>query len=141
MTICINRITTEEELHIAFEIRRKVFIEEQNVEENIEMDEFDKSSQHILAKINEEPIATARWRKTKHGLKLERFAVLKQFRGLKVGSELVLFCLEKNSTEKNIYLNAQEAVIPFYEKFGFRSEGKQFCEANIPHKKMVLQIR
>ena len=47
MTICINRITTEEELHIAFEIRRKVFIEEQNVEENIEMDEFDKSSQHI----------------------------------------------------------------------------------------------
>lgn len=139
MKININEAKTKSEMSHAFEIRRQVFITEQNVSEEIEMDEYDAISQHILAEIDGKPVGTARWRTTQEGVKLERFAVLSSFRRFHVGTELVKFALRENTEEKYIYLNAQEDVIPFYEKFGFETEGGLFYEANIPHKKMVLK--
>jgi len=141
VNIKIKEVKTKSELDQVFAIRREVFVEEQNVSEEIEMDEYDVSSQHVLATIDGKPVGTARWRKTNEGIKLERFAVLKLYRGKNIGAELVYVFLRKHSPERYIYLNAQEKVISFYEKFGFVAEGDCFYEAGIPHKKMVLKNR
>ena len=135
----IKQISSISELEEAFTIRRTVFCIEQNVSEEIEMDEFDDIAKHILAYINNKPIGTARWRFTEEGAKMERFAVLKKYRGKGVGEELVNYTLEQIKDNDLIYLNAQETVIKFYEKFGFEVAGGRFYEANIPHKKMILK--
>ncbi|MBT3590082.1 MAG: GNAT family N-acetyltransferase [Candidatus Marinimicrobia bacterium] len=119
-------------------IRTDVFVDEQNVPMDIEMDEFDASSNHILASWNGLPAGTARWRETDEGWKLERFAVLKSYRGKQIGASLVRFIITNIDLSKTVYLYAQESVINFYKPFGFVEEGERFFEANIPHMKMVL---
>ncbi len=139
MYIEIKQIIDPVDLDKAFAIRRQVFCIEQKVSEKIEMDEFDNVATHILANINGNPVGTARWRFTKHGTKMERFAVLKEYRGKGVGEALVKYTLDKLKDNDFIYLNAQESVIKFYEKYGFETVGNCFYEANIPHKKMILK--
>ena len=138
MLIEIQKIISELELEQAFAIRRQVFCVEQNVSEQIEMDEFDEFATHVLAYIDDNPVGTARWRFTEEGAKMERFAVLKEYRGKGVGEALVNHTLDKLKDNDFIYLNAQESVIKFYEKFGFVAVGNRFYEADIPHKKMIL---
>jgi predicted GNAT family N-acyltransferase len=70
-------------------------------------------------------------------MKLERFAVIKQYRGYGVGKALVLFILEELKMEESIYLHAQESVIKFYTKLGFKIVGDRFFEADIPHIKLI----
>lgn len=123
----------------AIAIRTKVFVDEQKVPIAIEMDEFDATSNHILASWNDQPAGTARWRETECGMKLERFAVLKPYRGMGVGSQLVTYILNRIDHAVPIYLNAQESVIDFYSTHGFKVTGDRFFEADIPHKKMILK--
>ncbi|MEE9167977.1 MAG: GNAT family N-acetyltransferase [Candidatus Neomarinimicrobiota bacterium] len=130
-------LTTAEELEQAKAIRRAVFIDEQSVPLEIEMDDYDESATHVLAFLNGEPAGTARWRYTKSGTKLERFAVPKSLRGRGIGKSLVMFVLEQVKGADQIYLHAQSNVISFYEKYGFSCVGDQFYEADIPHRKMV----
>jgi predicted GNAT family N-acyltransferase len=139
MSIEIKQIVSSEDLEKAFSIRRQVFCIEQNVSEEIEMDEFDDVATHILAYIDNQVVGTARWRFTDDGEKMERFAVLKEYRGQGVGEALVKYTLDKIKDSNSIYLNAQESVIKFYEKFGFETVGNRFYEADIPHKKMILK--
>lgn len=139
MLIEIKQISSFENLEEAFAIRRQVFCVEQNVSEEIEMDEFDDIATHILAYIYDKPVGTARWRFTKEGVKLERFAVLKEARGEGVGEALVKYTLDQLKENEFIYLNAQESVIKFYKKFGFVAAGNRFYEADIPHRKMILK--
>jgi predicted GNAT family N-acyltransferase len=140
MKIKISLVTTKEQLDQAFMIREQVFCIEQNVDRNIEMDEFDQSAKHILAIVDDKPIATARWRFTDEGAKMERFAVLKEYRGKGIGKKLVKFVLSKLKKQEYIYLYAQESVLKFYDKCGFETVGSRFYEADIPHKKMVYKL-
>jgi len=139
MSIEIKQITNSADLDKAFAIRRQVFCIEQNVSEEIEMDEFDEDATHILAYIDNKPIGTARWRFTEDGAKMERFAVLKDYRSRGVGEALVKYTLDKLKDNDLIYLNAQESIIIFYEKYGFDVVGDRFYEADIPHKMMILK--
>ena len=140
-------ISNSDELAQAFKIRAEVFMNEQSVTHEEEFDEFDQTSKHFLAVINKKPAGTSRYRKTDNGFKLERFAVLKEFRKMGVGTILMQ---EMLSSIKNIaplvdrnnflYLHAQVAVVPFYLKFGFKKSGEIFSEAGIDHIKMTLTI-
>ncbi len=121
----------------AFEIRRKVFVVEQEVSAAEEYDEFEDSSIHLLALDGDRPLGTSRIRKTAHGTKLERFAVLAENRGAGVGDALLRECLERCKKEPVVYLHAQEQVMNFYAKHGFIAEGERFYECEIPHFKMV----
>ena len=80
LKINVKIITSENNLKIAFSIRKNVFVDEQKVSEDIEWDEFEYEAHHVLAFIEDKPVGTARWRKTQKGIKLERFAVLPEFR-------------------------------------------------------------
>lgn len=139
MKITVKRIETAEEMVLAHQIRKDVFVEEQGVSLREEIDEYENESIHILAMINNTPAGTARWRSTHKGLKLERFAVLKKYRNSGVGRALVNYCLQENEDVLHLYLNAQMAIIGFYKKFGFSEVGKKFIEAGIMHKRMELK--
>lgn len=137
--IHVRRITDGEDLQKAFEIRKKVFVEEQRVDEREEYDEFEAESHHFLATYNNIPVGTARWRTTPSGIKLERFAVLPEYRSKGIGSSLVEEVLKDiPHNASKVYLHAQLTAIGLYKKFGFREHGEQFSEANILHYKMIL---
>ncbi|WP_242457894.1 GNAT family N-acetyltransferase [Pedobacter sp. BS3] len=122
-----------------FDIRRTVFIEEQHCPPEMEW-EYDEESTHFLAFVNGNAAGTARWRKTEQGIKLERFAVLKDYRGIGVGSALVENVLAdiRPAPGDQVCLHAQIMAIPLYERFGFVKENNPFEEAGILHYKMVL---
>ena len=140
--IKIRGILRDEELAQAHAIRTKVFVNEQHVPVEEELDEFENSSRHYLAWLNGKAAGTARWRVTEKGIKLERFAVLKEFRKQGVGSALVEFVLKEITDQpgfknKEIYLHSQLNAMPLYSKFGFRKIGNIFEEAGIKHYKMI----
>ena len=121
-----------------FEIRNQVFVIEQNVDPNEEY-EFEENSTHFLLFEKKIPCATARYRKTNKGIKLERFAVLKQYRKKGYGNRILKRILkELKYTDDDIYLHAQLQVVNFYKKQGFIEIGDVFFEAGIKHYKMVL---
>ena len=138
MEIKINIVSTDQDYRDCLYIRNKVFIEEQNINKELEYDDKKVSAIYIVAKINLIAIGTARYRSTEVGIKLERFAVLKEYRGLGVGKSLVSFLVKTLKSEKNLYLNSQKKVAGFYKKLGFKIRGDVFYEAKIPHYKMVL---
>jgi predicted GNAT family N-acyltransferase len=135
--IQVKKITSQDDLEKAFAIRTTVFVEEQHCPPELER-ENEEVSTHFLATINREPAGACRWRKTDAGYKLERFAVLKAYRGQKVGQALVAAVLADLPNEATyIYLNSQLDAMGLYAKFGFQVEGNQFEEAGIQHFKMV----
>lgn len=136
-------ISTPTDLETAFAIRRRVFVEEQHVAAEEEYDEFEEISTHFLAYSSGTPCGTARWRRTSNGVKLERFAVLPDFRGQGVGKALVKAVLDDVFSQQpepieRIYLHAQVTAMPLYASFGFVAVGPMFEEAGIQHYKMVL---
>lgn len=138
MEIDVKIVDTDNEFQSCLSIRRQVFIMDQNIPVEIELDDDHIVATYLLAEIDDKSVGTARFRKTDSGIKLERFAVLEDYRNFGVGTALVLFILNHLKKEETIYLNAQESVIGFYEKLGFGIVGDQFCEAEIPHQKMIF---
>lgn len=137
-SIEVRRVSDAEELEHVFTIRRKVFVDEQNCPPELEW-EYEDESVHFLGTVNGEPAAASRWRKTDKGYKLERFAVLKEYRGVGLGKALVNAVLKDLPQDATyVYLHAQLAAMPLYAKFGFEKAGEQFEEAGIQHFKMVL---
>ena len=118
----------------AFKIRQKVYVEEQKVSTEEELDEFENISKHYLAFYNEIPVGTARWRHTSKGIKLERFAILEEYRSKKIGSQILKEVLQDViPLQKKIYLHAQLTAVNFYKREGFTEEGNPFYECNIAH--------
>ncbi len=120
-------------------IRRHIFIEEQNVPEELEWDEYDDISTHFLATAKDKIIAVAR---LKPDGQIGRMAVLAEYRKQGIGSKLLRFVLRVAASKniRQVYLHAQTAAIPFYEKHGFIMQGDIFYEANIPHRGMLKNI-
>lgn len=120
-------------------IRRKVFIEEQQVPEDLEWDDDDKIAVHLLGKQDGNPVACARL--TSDG-KLGRLAVLKEFRKHGWGSKLIRVSerfLHSKKIDK-IYLNSQANSYYFYFQHGFRPTQNMLWDANIPHIRMQKTI-
>ena len=112
MNAKIQLVKTEVDYNTVLDIRRTVFIEEQNVPESLEIENEDVSF-HVLALYENFPVGTGRWRETSKGYKLERFAVLQEFRNKGIGRDIVKFVLDQIPPEEMIFLHAQESVIKF----------------------------
>lgn len=142
MELTLKRFKTNDKklFNMASEIRDVVFCKEQKVEKEIEFDGLDDEAEQYLVFADDTPIATSRWRLTEKGVKLERYAVLKQYRG--IGAAKMLLLSNINDTrkyKKPIYLNAQITAQKFYEKYGFVPKGNIFWEANIKHVTMYYE--
>ena len=138
--IKIKKFLFEEDkmMKIAHSIRHEVFVIGQNCPADLEW-EYEEESTHFLVFKNKIAVATARHRKTLNGYKLERFAVLNEYRGKGYGHIILKAILDDLLIFKGeVYMHAQTEVIPFYEKMGFVKKGNEFEEAGIMHYKMTL---
>ena len=144
LNIIVNNIENVSDKKKAFEIRDLVFCKEQKVSKKIEFDGLDEFCDHYLAKINELPIGTARIREEKKGtFKIERMAVLKEYRKKGVGKAIIKAILKHYlnlNKVNNLILNSQIEAKDFYKKFGFVEVGEEFIEANIIHIKMMYNV-
>ena len=134
-------IKTKSELEISFRIRTLVFCDEQKISKEIEFDNFDHFCEHFLVYKGETPIATGRVRLKDNNLyKIERVAVLSDYRRSKVGSLLIREIIKIYSDLKDtkIILHSQLAVEKFYRNLNFSPYGEQFLEDGIPHIAMVF---
>lgn len=120
-------------------IRTTVFIDEQNVPVELEWDGVDESCTHFIVRSDNGAIATARL--TPDG-QIGRMAVLSDYRGLGIGTALLLKILShaKESGHDRLYIHAQKQAILFYERNGFIPEGNEFMDAGIPHLAMHLDL-
>ncbi|WP_202882243.1 GNAT family N-acetyltransferase [Candidatus Manganitrophus noduliformans] len=135
----------QEDFFRLIRLREEVFVIEQGVPLEIELDDADDRAIHFVAILGGEVIGTARLVvKGKTGQrksgKIGRMAVRKDWRGKGVGTALIDFIKKTFGKKKRVglYLHAQESALSFYEALGFTAEGERFYEAGIPHRKMVL---
>ncbi|AGF28267.1 GNAT family N-acetyltransferase [Bacillus amyloliquefaciens] len=137
-------VKTEKQLNDAFFVRKEVFVKEQHVPEEEEIDQFEDTSEHIVIYDGGQPVGAGRWRlKDGHG-KLERICVMKSHRSLGVGA-IIMQALEKAAAAKgagSFILHAQTQAVPFYEKQGYRvTSGEEFLDAGIPHLEMIKEYK
>jgi predicted GNAT family N-acyltransferase len=128
------------------EIRRRVFVEGQDVPSEIEFDGLDITAEHFLAyaRRDEESmaIATGRMRVVDDSGKIERIAVLEDARESGVG-RAIMDAIEERAGAlglRSVRLNAQLQALPFYEKLGYRAYGDVFIEAGIDHRAMTKAL-
>src|ERR1043166_7895758 len=136
----IKKVCSKAELAKAFRIRLRVFVREQGVPRDIEIDNSDRDALHFLAYIDDKPAGTARLVINENRAKIGRMAVLKSFRRRGTGKRLLdrAIAAARRAGAEEIFLHAEVPFIPFYEPAGFRAIGRTFDEAGIPHRKMIL---
>jgi predicted GNAT family N-acyltransferase len=123
----------------ALKIRMKVFVEGQHVDPSLEV-ENEADCTHYLLYLDDRPVATARWRQTPKGIKLERFAMLKEYRNKGYGSVLLEKVMEDIlPLKQKIYLHSQLKAVSYYRQQGFVKQGEIFQEAGIDHYLMVRE--
>lgn len=118
-------------------IRRVVFIEGQNVPENLEVDGEDPICRHYLATVGGQPVGTARVKPLGTQAKIQRVAVLDAQRGTGLGARLMRFILDDLKGDfAQAILGSQTHAIGFYERLGFEAFGPEYDDAGIPHRDM-----
>lgn len=122
------------------EIRAAVFIDEQRVPVELEWDAFDAEALHWLARLDGQPVGTARLLRSGQ---IGRMAVLREQRGRGIGAALLSAVIARADVlgRRELFLHAQSHAIPFYERFGFEAFGPEFLEAGIPHRTMRRTLR
>jgi predicted GNAT family N-acyltransferase len=136
-------VTSDEGLKGALEVRRQVFVDEQGVSEDIEIDGRDGEALHMVVTDEKGVIGTARVLFFAGSqAKIERMAILKSFRGRGIGRKIISFLDEelRNRQIKHVFLHAQCSVTAFYKSCGFEEIGSPFWEAGIEHIKMQRQL-
>lgn len=127
----------------ALAIRKVVFVEEQQVPVELEIDELESETLHVMLYEKEKPVATARIYDLGDGLyKVQRVAVVKESRGQGAGRKVMEAVEEKVRAlaGSKLTLGAQNTAIPFYESLGYQVEGDEFMDAGIPHHTMVKDL-
>ena len=123
-------------------LRRQVFIEEQGVPEDLELDGLDDEATLWIARSGARAVGTARARIVSGTVKAERVAVQADQRGSGIGRALMA-AIENWALDQGlgrIALNAQESAIPFYLALGYRARGDFFEDAGIPHRSMEKDL-
>ena len=136
--ITVKLVETEADMEAAVGIRFRVFVDEQSVPPEIELDEYDAVATHALALLDGVAIGTGRAIVEGDSARIGRMAVDRQHRRSGVGG-LVLRFLEDEAREQGateFVLHAQEYVKAFYAAHGYEEHGDTFMEAGILHVEM-----
>jgi len=129
----------------AYAIRHAVFVEEQGISADLEIDDYDSIAEHALAYVNGQCVATARIyldEQNPSKAKIGRMAVLKEFRGQGIGTALLGEAIRAGMMQgASVFeLHAQQSAVPFYAKLQFKPDGAIFDEVGIPHQCMRLVL-
>lgn len=135
----ITQVRWHEAENYLREVRQVVFVEEQAVSPDFEWDELDASAIHLLALFDNQPIACLRIIDCH---KIGRMAVLKEWRGRGLGAALLQEAIKicKAHGSKSMHLSAQTHAIEFYRKAGFKITSVEYCDVQIPHVDMQLDL-
>jgi predicted GNAT family N-acyltransferase len=134
---------TEQEKKDAFSVRREVFIVEQGVPEEEEIDQFEEEATHIVLYDGDQPVGAGRFRLVDGYGKVERICVLPSYRNKGAG-KMIMEAIEHIAKERSIdklKLNAQTHAEPFYKKLGYETVSDVFMEAGIPHVTMTKYLK
>ena len=138
----VAAVETRQQRASAYAIRRRVFIEEQGVPEELELDADDEHAFHAVAEVDNRPVGCGRF--VVHGdeIKLGRMAVLRELRGQNIGRAILEFLMDQARRRgfHRAALHAQLSAEGFYLKQGFRPVGNVFEEAGIDHRKMERKL-
>jgi len=131
---------TRDELDQAFALRVEVFVMEQDVPVELELDELDKIATHFIATHEQKVIGCGRIVMAGSEARIGRVAVKKCYRCKGVGRQLMMKMIDTaiNLGATEITLHAQIQVVPFYESLGFSKFGNIFLDAGIEHIEMRL---
>lgn len=132
----------QKELKDAFSVRKTVFICEQNVPEEIEIDEYEDASTHFILYQENLPIGAGRFRFIEDYGKVERICVLPEARKIGAG-KAIMEGIEQFAAQNGLHklkLHAQTHAIPFYSRLGYEVISDEFMDAGIPHKTMMKEI-
>lgn len=123
-------------------LRRVVFIEEQGVPEEDEIDDKDDDAIHLLATIDDQPAGSARLLLMGQTGKIGRVCVLPAHRGTGLGAALIRAALTELRAQgmTTAKLGSQTHAVPFYERLGFTPTGPEYIDAGIPHRDMTLAL-
>lgn len=127
------------ELEEAYSIRKTVFVDEQHVPLEEEIDQFEDDATHFVLYNQNSPVAAGRFRVVDGFGKVERICVLKEARKTGAG-KAIMKEIERFALDQGIHrlkLNAQTQAIPFYARLGYEVVSEEFLDAGIPHKTML----
>jgi predicted GNAT family N-acyltransferase len=141
--IKVIAIESPADMDRAYAIRRRVFIEEQRVPEEIELDADDAHGFHALALLDGSAIGCGRM--VDHGageVKIGRMAVLPEYRTGGIGAGILRFLIDRARARgvRKAILHAQLTAEGFYLKQGFVPIGEVFEEAGIAHRLMERNL-
>ena len=148
----IATVTTAEQMTEALTVRRAVFVEEQGIAEDEEIDGYDadpsgvETAVHVLGRLDGRPVATARLlldladEHPQGYPHIGRVAVLQELRGRYYGVAIMEALHEeaRRRGQRGVTLAAQEYALPFYERLGYVARGEIFLDAGIEHRWMDL---
>ncbi|WP_305416382.1 GNAT family N-acetyltransferase [Photobacterium leiognathi] len=120
-------------------VREQVFIQEQQIDPEIEFDNLDSEAVHVLVMDGEQPLGTGRILADGH---IGRIAIMKSARGQGLGAKVVqaLVKYAQQQGYPRVDLGAQTHANDFYRRLGFMPYGDEFMEANIPHQAMEQML-
>lgn len=140
----IKVTASDAENQLAFDVRTKVFVDEQNVPPEEELDKYDEDGKtlHFIGYENDELIAASRLRFVDSYGKLERICVLQEHRGSTHGTQMIM-AMEEMIQEEGFTkskLNSQTHAVVFYERLGYEVVSGEFMDAGIPHVTMTKEL-
>lgn len=137
-------VSQTQDIETCLRLRRIVFIDEQGVSEEDELDDLDGSAIHLLLRQEGQALGSARLLKDGTIGKIGRVCVLKQARGRGFGAALIQAAIEvfaKDPSLTSVKLGAQSHALGFYEKLGFSAYGPEYLDAGIPHRDMSFALK
>ncbi|WHY79013.1 GNAT family N-acetyltransferase [Neobacillus sp. WH10] len=138
----VKVVETQKELEDAFLVRKIVFVEEQNVPLEEEIDQFEDDATHFVMYHEGSPVGAGRFRVVDGCGKVERICVLKEARKTGAG-KAIMNAIESYADTQGLHklkLNAQTHAIPFYSGLGYEVVSEEFLDAGIPHKTMMKEV-
>lgn len=135
-------VKNDKELQDAYQVRTTVFVDEQQVPPEEEIDQYEKDATHFVLYTGNEPIGAGRLRDVDGYAKVERICVLKSYREQGVGQK-IMDKIEETAIAQGFTkfkLNAQTTAEAFYKKLGYETVSGEFLDAGIPHVTMVKTV-
>ena len=143
----VKLVETEAELEGAINVRMRVFVVEQQIPPEEELDDADATATHAVAMQGGQVVGTGRMLLVEGDdegtCRIGRMAVDGEWRRHGVGGQILEF-LEEQARQQGLthcLLHAQEYVKAFYAGHGYVERGAVFMEAGILHVEMVKQLR
>ncbi|MFJ7729323.1 GNAT family N-acetyltransferase [Neobacillus sp. NPDC097160] len=140
MTVKI--VENQKELNDAFTVRKIVFVEEQNVPLDEEIDQYEDEATHFVMYQDDTPVGAGRFRVVDGYGKVERICVMEEARKTGAGKS-IMRAIEGYADSQGLHklkLNAQTQAIPFYAGLGYEVVSEEFLDAGIPHKTMIKEV-